>query len=307
MKKLSEDLKYLRQDKDLPEAPKTTEPLEDKYPDTKKPFPEYTKASLNYLANKKEAAGLMDRIQQTQQKEQGNVQQMTSLLASAIDKFRSLVFEVSGTEKVIEVAKAGDGVKMQVFEDKDSPTPSSENKFGMPEFVNFFMQRLAPKNPQQVAQQLSSKGIAEVNKGTFACVRVAMKKKSWNVPYPGDKAYYTSDGELSDEPMFLVSKTYEVWDEAALEAGETNERGYEFQDEQMSPADLERELVSEPYGEWSNSDNTGWLNTNSRIEDRDYFEKGLEKNYSLHFKKLDGSELDPADYAFINKLLKGGR
>jgi len=305
MRKLSEDLNYLRQDKNLPEAPKTTEPLEDKYPDTKKPFPEYTKASLNYLANKKNAAGLLDRIQQTQQKEQGNVQQMTSLLASAIDKFRSLVFEVSGTEKVIEVAKAGDGVKMQVFEDKDSPTPSSEKKFQMPEFVNFFMQRLAPKNPQQVAQQLSSKGIAEVNKGTFACVKVAMKKKASFSDEP--QGYDEGDDELSDEPMFLVSKTYEIWDEEALEAGETNERGYEFQDEPTSPYDLQRELQSENYAEWSNGGNTGWLSTVDPIYDRRYFEKGEDTRYGLHFKKLDGSPLDKEDYAFIDKLRKGGR
>jgi hypothetical protein len=291
---LSSDLKYLRQDKGLPEEPKTTEPLEDKYPDTKKPFPEYKEAK------KKQAGGLMERMQQNKQQEQGNAQQLASLLNSAVSKFRSLVFEVSGTEKVIEVTKAGNNLNMKVFEEKDSPTPSSEKTFQMPEFINFFMQKLAPRNPQQVAQELSNKGIAEVSKGSFACVRVAMKKANM-------EKYYTPEGELSDEPMFLVSKTYEIWDEEAMEAGDTDDKGYEFQDQQMSPAELEKELVSEPYGEWSNSTGTGWINTIDRIYDRDYFEKGVEKKYALHFKKLDGSELEPEDYAFINKLLKGGR
>lgn len=175
-KHLSEDLKYLREDKDLPEKPKMTENLEEKYPDKKKPFPEYTaKANLAYLANEKTAGGLLDRVQ----KQQEGTQQISGLLQGAIDKFRSLVFEVAGSDKVIEVAKTGDSLDMKVYENKDTPTPSSEKKFKMPEFLNFFMQKLAPRNYQQVAQELSNKGVAEVNKGTFISVKIALKKKAY--------------------------------------------------------------------------------------------------------------------------------
>jgi hypothetical protein len=302
---------------------KKTEKLEEKYPDAKKPFPEYKeaskrkpvntlKASLNYLAgNEKEAGALMDRMQQKQQEGMGNMQQLASLLNGAFQKFRSLVFEVKGTDKVIEVAKSGAGLDMKVFEDKNSPTPSSEKKFQMPDFVNYFMQNIAPGNAQQVAQELSSKGLAEVSKNKFASVKASLKisslqkKAEEDLGYPEfkDGGYYNSDGELSDIPMFLVNKTYEKWDEEAVDAGETDDNGFEFEDYAMSPAELAREIEDNNY-HWSNSDNTGWLETVDPIYDNDYFEKGIETKYGLHMRKIDGSDLDQEDYAFINGLMR---
>lgn len=215
---VSADMKYLREDKDLPEKPKMTENLEEKYPDKKKPFPEYTsskrnpsvKEGLQYLANEKTAGGLFDRVQ----KQQGDAQQVSGLLNSAIGKFRSLVFEVSGTEKIIEIDKTGETINMKVFEDKDSPTPSSEKKFKMPEFLNFFMQKLAPRNSQQVAQELSNKGIAEVNKGTFISVKVAMKKKSW----VEDESLVENREYSYLEPL----KIYNEYTDGALQVEETS-------------------------------------------------------------------------------------
>lgn len=265
------------------------------------------KASLNYLAgNEKEAGALMDRMQQKQQEGMGNMQQLASLLSGAFNKFRSLVFEVKGTDKVIEVAKSGAGLDMKVFEDKDSPTPSSEKKFQMPDFVNYFMQNIAPGNAQQVAQELSSKGLAEVSTNKFASVKASLRsKKAEDLGYPEfkDGGYYNSDGELSDIPMFLVNKTYEKWDEEAVDAGETDDNGFEFEDYAMSPAELAREIEDNNY-HWSNSDNTGWLETVDPIYDNDYFEKGIETKYGLHMRKIDGSDLDQEDYAFINGLMR---
>ena len=136
------------------------------------------------------------------------------MLNSAIGKFRSLVFEVSGTEKIIEIDKTGETINMKVFEDKDSPTPSSEKKFKMPEFLNFFMQKLAPRNSQQVAQELSNKGIAEVNKGTFISVKVAMKKKSW----VEDESLVENREYSYLEPL----KIYNEYTDGALQVEETS-------------------------------------------------------------------------------------
>jgi hypothetical protein len=41
---------------------------------------------------------------------------------------------------------------------------------------------------------------------------------------------------------FLVSKTYETWDEDALEAGETDDSGFEYKDQPMSLTELLREF-----------------------------------------------------------------
>lgn len=319
--KFFSSIKYLRSPKTENKNKDMTENIEDKYPDTKKPFLKY-KSSLReehaYLASvNKQAGPLMDRLNKEQQKgeptgpladrlnktktqEQGNIQKLSGLIQGAIDKFRSLVFEVAGTDQVIEVAKSGNGVEMKVFEDKDSPTPSKEKKFGFNDFVTFFLNKLASNNAEKVAQELSSKGIAQVSKPVLASVKAFLQKKS-NEDF---SEYYDSDGNLSDKPMFLVNKTYEIITQESAEDSDVEDSGFEFKDEPMSPEELKYELSQENYLEWSNSDKTGWLSTVTPVEDRDYFEKGIEKYYSLHFKKLDGSPLEKKDYAFIDSLLR---
>lgn len=182
MNKFSSDLEYLRGQKTNNENEDLTENIEDKYSDTKKPFPKYKDiiSSVNKKnAFKKQAGPLLDRLQQEKKKEQGNIQQLSSLISGAIEKFRSLIFEVKGSDKIIEIAKTGTGLDMKVFEDKDSVTPSSEKSFTFDNFLNFFMQKLAPQNPQQVAQELSNKGIAQVSKGSFASVKASLRKASY--------------------------------------------------------------------------------------------------------------------------------
>ena len=221
VKSISASLEYLRNPKTENKSEKMTDNLEDKFADTKKPFPSQKsvvsaeenpadkndedfgkwvdeqevapKTSKKKQAgplldrlnqNKPEGGALTNRIQQQKTQDQGQMQQISGLISGAIDKFRSLVFEVKGTDKVIEVAKVGEGLDMKVFEDRDSPTPSSQKKYNMADFVNFFMQKLAPTNADQVAQALSTKGVAEINKGTYASVRASLVAKDEN---PADK------------------------------------------------------------------------------------------------------------------------
>lgn len=306
MRKLiaKEDITYLRPPKTKNENESLVEPLDDKYPDTKKPFPSY-EAAINFLAGRestpKQAGGLMDRVQ----KQQEGTQQLSGLLSGALDKFRSLVFEVRGTEQVIEVAKSGTGLDMKVFSDKESPTPVTEKKFSTSDFLSFFLKRLAPQNAQEVATELSSKGVAEINKGTFASVTASLRKADETThPLADTLDNDTGVAEESDAPAYLVSKTYEVVTPESAENGEPSDQGFEFKDETMSLQDLAHEIESEGFSEWSNSDGTGWLYTTTPVQDRAFFEKGEEKTYSLHFKKLDGSELDSEDYATIRNLTR---
>ncbi|WP_323016419.1 hypothetical protein [Castellaniella sp.] len=44
----------------------------------------------------------------------------------------------------------------------------------------------------------------------------------------------------------LISKTYEILDEESLEAGETNDRGFEFEDKEFDFKELVRELENYP-------------------------------------------------------------
>lgn len=256
-------------------------------------------------ASKKEAGPLLDRLQKQEGEGQSQIQQTLSQLKSAFDKFRSLVFEVPATGQVIEAAKSGEGVDLKIYPDKDSPTPSTEKKFDLNSFVNFFFQKIAPQNAEKVLSEILSKGFSSIAKPVFARVCASMQKKAADVGYVEKAPYYLPDldengnelptGELSEEPMFLVNKTYEVI------TPESAERGFEFEDAKYSPADLASEIRNQGYSEWSNSDKTGWITAYD--EEGDY-RTGERTNYSLHIKKLDGSELSDEDYAFIDHLMK---
>lgn len=176
------DLNFLRGKKEKNENEDLTENIEDKYPDTKKPFPKYTSAKRSSLrkdheflaSTDKEAGALLDRIQQTK----APAQKLSGILQGAIDKFRSLVFEVSGSDKIIEVAKVGDGLEMKVFEDKDTPTPSSEKKLTFNSFLTLFMDKIVPSSGEEVAQELAEKGVAEVKRPFFASLKKALLRKA---------------------------------------------------------------------------------------------------------------------------------
>lgn len=331
-----------------PENPSLVE-NKDNYADTKKPFPEdinkqpeakkstllkkensmekSVNAHLAYLAGKnvepktasqKTAGPLLERLQQQEGEGQSKIQQTLSQLKGAFDKFRSLVFEVAPTGQVIEAAKSGEGVDLKIYPDKDSPTPSTEKKFDLNSFVNFFFQKIAPQNAEKVLSEIISKGFSSIAKPVFARVCASIKKaqeeetskKKASFEYVEKAPYYIPDldendnelptGELSEEPMFLVNKTYEIVTPESAEQGDAEDRGFVFEDKKMSPEDLASEIRNENYSEWSSSDKTGWITAYD--EDGD-FRTGERTNYSLHFKKLDGSELTSEDYDFIDHLM----
>ena len=91
-----------------------------------------------------------------------------------------------------------------------------------------------------------------------------------------------------------VAKTYEVWDDEALEIGETNERGFEFEDETMTPDEFLRE-ISWPHVQSSQSSFTLEALSHGRVwfssVDSDVdFETGERVNYSWHLKELTEKE-----------------
>ncbi len=278
------------------------------------------KAHLAYLAGKnvepktaakKTAGPLLERLQQQEGEGQSKIQQALSQLKGAFDKFRSLVFEVAPTGQVIEAAKSGEGVDLKIYPDKDSPTPSTEKKFDLNSFVNFFFQKIAPQNAEKVLSEILSKGFSSIAKPVFARVCANLRKNA-DAKYVEKAPYYIPDleedgsdaltGELSEEPMFLVNKTFEVITPESAEEGDAEERGFEFEDKQMSPESLASEIKNQGYSEWSNSDKTGWI---TYYDEEGDYRTGERINYSLHIKKLDGSELSAEDYAFIDHIMTG--
>lgn len=85
--------------------------------------------------------------------------------------------------------------------------------------------------------------------------------------------------------MIIGSITYEVWDEEALEVGESNNRGFKAKDEKYTFKELIDLLKSSGYIHLSNSkpsvDFPGWIST----EPEEEFCTGGQTIFSFHPNK----------------------
>lgn len=96
--------------------------------------------------------------------------------------------------------------------------------------------------------------------------------------------------------QFVMSETYETWDEEAVEIGETNDRGFNFEDEVYELDDLQDYLDREGFihaSESPVSSSRVWLSTESDTD----FSSGDRTIKSIHCSKVldgDGKELTDA-------------
>lgn len=84
-----------------------------------------------------------------------------------------------------------------------------------------------------------------------------------------------------DDPKCLVDKVYESWDEDALEAGETDDKGFEYQDEEKDFEDLVS--IFKACDDFSTN---GASNKNVYgMESEEDMRSGNTMNYSYHFSR----------------------
>lgn len=96
--------------------------------------------------------------------------------------------------------------------------------------------------------------------------------------------------------MFVVSTTYQKSTEEDIEAGEIGESGFELESEKMTMDELEEHMTSTGYVHPSSVPNITARDyiTTDNIEDSEYFEKGINKTYSIHLNNIldaDGNEI----------------
>lgn len=77
-----------------------------------------------------------------------------------------------------------------------------------------------------------------------------------------------------------ISTTYETWDEEALEAGETDNKGYEIEKEEYNFRDLVRLFQN---GGYTEGDSSSWYSTSDSDID---FRTGEHTNRSIHFSDV---------------------
>jgi len=114
-----------------------------------------------------------------------------------------------------------------------------------------------------------------------------------------------NDLPISGKKKFKYSITFTSWDEESLEMGETDNRGYEIQDDIDTIGDILYK-ANTTYGIYMPVSFGTWESTEPE-EDRDFFEKGIRKYYALHLTNEDGTEISQEESDFISFLLSDGR
>ncbi len=114
---------------------------------------------------------------------------------------------------------------------------------------------------------------------------------------------------VAEHGGYVWGSTYEVWDEETLEAGDTDDRGWEHEYEDNGPykslADLLQDIPGHSWLEWSSSDPgpRDWIISE---DDQDY-RSGDRTQYSLHIKHADGTPLTQSEVNFIDSKIFGAR
>ena len=105
---------------------------------------------------------------------------------------------------------------------------------------------------------------------------------------------------------YNVSVTYEIITDESAEKGDVAERGYESEHEDVNAGELERLVHKYGFSEPSSSrlEDRMWFSTTSPREDRDYFENGERKFFSLHLHSVNGEPPTLEDYADIARMAK---
>jgi len=90
----------------------------------------------------------------------------------------------------------------------------------------------------------------------------------------------------------IVSVTYEKFLPLDFDAAEASDTGFLVKDEEVSFEDIAHFAGRYGFNAASASEigrNT-WLNSTDADQDREYFEQGIEKFYSLHIQQVDGKQ-----------------
>lgn len=109
------------------------------------------------------------------------------------------------------------------------------------------------------------------------------------------------------EDSYCISITYEASTPQDRDMGEPSERGLVVERETVDAEQLASYARYHSISEPSCSDPRGaqniWFSSSNPPEDREFFEKDLEKTFSLHVHSINGSEPESADYQAIANLI----
>ena len=104
---------------------------------------------------------------------------------------------------------------------------------------------------------------------------------------------------------YLMSMTYERWSQEDIEAGDTDDRGWEYEDEHYRTLNellKDTPVRQQSWLQWSSTSprpQTDWVISEPEKDHR----SGTETTYNLFIKRADKQPMDKRDLKIINKAL----
>lgn len=99
--------------------------------------------------------------------------------------------------------------------------------------------------------------------------------------------------EAEGKKKYSMNKTYETWDEDALEAGDTDDKGFEYEDKEFDSLwDMAREIRDGGATESSDSHSANPHTWYSTPDGNQNYRTGETTYYSYHPNKLDQEEAE---------------
>jgi len=110
---------------------------------------------------------------------------------------------------------------------------------------------------------------------------------------------------INENKKFKYSIYFQSFDEESLEAGSSLESGYEKIESVDTIGDI-LYLANSVYGIYMPVSFGNWESTEP-LSDKDYYEKGISKYFSIHISNEDGIDISDEENEFITFLLSDGK
>lgn len=175
--------------------------------------------------------------------------------------------------------------------------------------------------PGKVLDSAIKKGLNAADKELFNTVHIdiygspARGKRDWDkfrdASTLGDR--YAFDGVIEDEDWdhapanwrgYLVSMTYETWDEESIDIGETDDKGWYSRDDEMETlSEVASYLYDYIWLGWSSSNPNStrdWLISEGEVD----YRTGETTNYNAFIRRADGKPLSRREMDYLKRKLR---
>jgi hypothetical protein len=125
-------------------------------------------------------------------------------------------------------------------------------------------------------------------------IKASVKSAAGEMGEDDELAQHSVGEDTEDEPQYLVSVTYDIITPESAQIEEPSDSGYEIQDEPMTLEDVQRSIRDNGFYTQGSPQSGNEVRYETADPERD-MQDGSEKYYTIHIKKIDGSDINESE------------